>query len=350
MKSICRPDSIVLASLLALLVPLSGLEAIQGSDLEGDDPASTVVDRNDGTAQEGALFLLLPLGAQGVAMGRAMSAIQTSEGAFWNPAGLADLDRSRILVYRGDQLAGETVAVSALLARPGVGTLGLSYQLLDVGSQDLTDEQGNTVGSVSVRNHLAVLSFATEIVPRMETGLNLKMVQFRVTCRGACQDDGVTATTYAVDAGLQGRPTDRLPLRLGAMIAHLGPALQVVNAEQADPLPTRMRLSGAYELLGHFVDQQNREIDLWFTMEVEDRWRDPGDPSLYVGSEFSAGRTDVIYVRAGYALGEVARSDGAAVGMGLRYERFDLGIAKSLGTGSLQGEAEPIHVTFGLLF
>jgi hypothetical protein len=184
----------------------------------------------------------------------------------------------------------------------------------------------------------------------METGVNLKMIQFRVDCRGFCQDDGVTATTYAVDAGIQSRPVDALPLRLGAMIAHLGPALQVVNAEQADPLPTRVRISGAYELLGHFVDDQNRDLDLWLTVEVEDRWRNPGDPSLYVGSEFSAGREDAIYVRAGYALGEVARADGAAVGMGLRYERLDLGIAKSLGAGNLQGEPEPIHVTFGLLF
>lgn len=350
MKPTFHPDVVAALAVVLLLVPVDGLRAQGGHDLDGGNNPASLAPAEKGTAQEGALFLLLPLGAQGVAMGRAMSALQSPEAAFWNPAGLTDLDRSRLVFYRTESLAGETFALSALLAHPDVGTLGLSYELLDVGTQDLTDEQGNTLGQVSVRNHVALLSFAAEVLPRLETGINLKMIRFRVACSGACQDQGVAATTYAVDLGVQSRPLSAVPLRLGAMIAHLGPALQVVNAEQADPLPTRVRVSAAYELLGHFLDERSRDLDLWLSVEAEDRWRDPGDPSIYVGSEFSAGRGDVLFVRAGYALGEVARTDGAAVGVGLRYQRFELGIAKALGTGTLQGQSEPVHVTFGLLF
>jgi len=42
--------------------------------------------------------------------------------------------------------------------------------------------------------------------------------------------------------------------------------------------------------------------------------------------------------------------DGAAVGLGLRYESFDLGIAKSLAASTLAGDQEPVHVSFGFVF
>ncbi len=281
-------------------------------------------------------------------MGRAMTAIPTQESAFWNPAGLAGVDRSRFLFYRGDQLAGEATAFTLLLRSESVGTLGLSYQLLDVGDQDLTGDDGAVLGRVSVRSQQGVVSFATQFLDRVNAGVNFKVVQFRLDCRGQCLDAGVTATTYAVDAGIQSTPLDAIPLRLGAMVAHLGPRLQVVNAEQADPLPTRVRVSGAYDMLAHFA--QDEPLDLWLTVELEDRWRSPGHPSVFIGTEFSAGRRDMIFVRAGYVNGDLDQTDGAALGLGLRYERFDLGIAKSLARAELTGDTEPVHVTLGVVF
>lgn len=324
-----------------------GLPASASAQAFGDEPAF-VARESDPVASEGALFLLLPVGAQGVAMGRAMSAMPTQEAAFWNPAGLAALDQGRFMVYRGEHLAGTATAFSLLFTPAPVGTLGVSYQLLDIGEQDLTDDRGNVLGRIGVRNHLAVASFATRLFSKLDAGINFKMVQFRVSCTGQCGDGGVTATTYALDLGIQSRPTAALPLRLGAMIAHLGPSLQVINAAQADPLPTRVRLSGGYEFLGHFVDTQ--DLDLWLNVELEDRTRDLGSPSLYLGSEFSAGTTGAIYVRAGYVAGDVEQVNGAAVGAGLRYQSFDVAIAKSLADSGLEGDSEPVHITFAVLF
>ena len=82
---------------------------------------------------EGALFLLLPVGAQSVALGRAMTWVEGAEGAFWNPAGLASLGRSQLVVFRGDDVAGTSTALSAFWSSPAAGTLGASYYLLDAG-------------------------------------------------------------------------------------------------------------------------------------------------------------------------------------------------------------------------
>lgn len=300
------------------------------------------------SSTEGALFLLLPVGAQAVSMGRAMTAMESPEAAFWNPAGLAGTTESKAVLFRGDHAVGTATAFSFLGAREGVGTLGASYLLLDVGDQDLTDSDGNVLGTVSVRNHLGVVSGAAHLAGNLAAGLSFKVIQFRLSCRGLCPDAGTTATTYAMDAGIQLHPSARLPLRLGAMVAHVGPRLQVLNAEQADPLPARIRVAAAYDVLSRLAPEG--QVRGWVSAELQDRLRDPGSLSLFVGSQLEAGTHDALYLRAGYVVGDLDQEDGARVGLGLRYERFDLSIAKSLAVSTLTGETEPVHVTFSIVF
>jgi hypothetical protein len=295
---------------------------------------------------EGALFLLLPVGAQGVSLGRAMTWVEGAEGAFWNPAGLAGLDRSQGVFFRGDHVAGTATALTGLWASPGFGTLGASYFLLDAGDIDQTDEFGNFTGTITIRNHLGILSGATRLGPALSAGVSLKIIRFQLSCRGICADEGTRATTYAVDAGVQANPVERL--RLGAMVAHLGPSLQVLNAEQADPLPTRVRVAAAYDVLTAITEAE--DLRGWLAFEVEDRLRELGSLSYYLGTELTAGQTDALSLRAGYVWSDLEQEDGGRVGLGLRYERFDLSIAKSLAVSTLTGETEPVHVTFSIGF
>ena len=326
----------------SLALALSLALTLAPSSLMGQDGPT------DLPVPEGALFLLLPVGAQGISLGRAMTAVPGSESAFWNPAGLAGIVESRLMVFRGNHLVGEATAVSTLFSHQPLGVFGISYQLLDVGDQDLTDREGNVLGTINVRSHIGVASVATKLTDWLDVGVNFKVVQFNLGCRGQCPDVGVRSTGWAVDAGIQARPISGVPLRFGAMFAHLGPDFQVENADQADPLPTRIRVSVGYEMLRHFVESD--DLTLWINFEAEDRWRDPGDaPSYYVGAEFMAGQGDILFVRAGFQEGEIAQSDGFAVGVGLRYQRIELGLAKNL-AGSITGESEPVFVSFALKY
>lgn len=339
-----------LARLCALWLPLAGVWAAPGNTQEAEFAVTSdasAIAAPTMPSNEGALFLVLPVGAQGIAMGRAMTALPSQESAFWNPAGLAQVEDRRFFLYGGDQLAGRATAFSFLMGRESVGTLGISYQELNAGDQQMTGPGGEELGSLSVRGYQGVVSFATELVDRVSVGTNFKMVQFRIGCRGQCLDQGVTATTYAVDAGVQATFSDAVPLRIGLMIAHLGPDLQVVNAEQADPLPVRARLAAAYDILDHFDEQP--AFDFRFTVELEERWRALGSPSVHVGAEVATTGTEILAVRLGYAY----RRDGegeAALGLGLRVGRFDLGVARSLTRTPLTTGSEPVHVSLGVLF
>jgi len=295
------------------------------------------------SSDEGAPFLLLPVGADAVALGRAVTAMPGQESAFWNPAGLASLGRSRLVLLRADVVAGTSTAASALFARPGIGTLGISYLVLNEGDQEYTDSYNNLIGTIGFRNHLAVLSAAANVLPGLDAGVNFKVVQFRLSCRGMCSGVATTSTGYAVDAGLQWVPSGHVPLRVGAMVAHLGPRFQQENASQADPLPTRIRIAAAYDVLRRL---ERDDLEGWVTVELQDRPGYPGGTSLFVGSELAAGGRDALFLRAGYAT-EGDQPGGAGIGLGLRSEKFEVSVAKSLAASTV---AEPINVSFSIGF
>ncbi len=320
------------------------------ASVAGLAPAAPVAaqdaDGNEGGSEE-ALFLLLPVGAQGVGVGRAMTALSTEEGAFWNPAGLAGERERRILLYRGDQLAGVATAISALFPWRRVGTFGLSYLLLDIGDQDLRDDFGSVLGSISIRNHLAVASYATSLPGQLDFGINLKLVQFRIACRGQCPDLETTSSAYALDVGLQAVPFEGTPLRIGWLIAHAGTEFQVINQEQSDPLPTRFRLAAAWEILNGAAGDE-LPMELWLTAEAEEPWRNPGTPSLYFGMDYAA--ADLVSIRAGYVAGRYDQTNGASVGVGFGVERFRLNLAKSLTRSVVTGQTEPVHITLSATY
>jgi len=326
-KSFRAQSLIIAAAMLALAV---GPGVAQGQD-----------DR-----AEGAIFLLLPVGAQGVSLGRAMSWVEGAESAFWNPAGLAGVTESQGILFRGEHpAAGAATAATVLWAAEGTGTLGASYYLLDAGEIDKTDEFGNYTGTITIRNHVGVISAATRLGDAIAAGLNFKVIRFQLGCRGICEDEGTTATTYAVDAGIQSMIDN---LRVGAMLAHLGPGLQVLNAEQTDPLPSRIRIAAAYEVVSSITE--NEALSAWLAFEIEDRVYSLGNLSYYLGMEVAAGNVDRLSLRTGYVWSDLQQEDGGRVGLGLRFERFDLSIAKSLAVSSLTGETEPVHVTFAIRF
>jgi len=300
------------------------------------------------TAEEGALFLLLPAGSQAVGLSRAMTAISSAESAFWNPAGLATLGASTIILHRGEHLVGDATSISALLHSEGRGTLGVSYQLLDAGTQALTDIDGNTLGSISVRNHQAIVSASARVLDRVSAGMNVKHVRFEFSCRGQCPEGRVRGTSYAVDLGAQIDPFTDLPLRIGVLATHIGPSFQIENAEQADPLPARLRIAAAYEAFQWEIEEE--PVGLLMIMEVEDRIRDLGSPAYLLGMELHAGSEDRIVARGGYSLGNTDHLDGAAIGLGLRFDRLDVGIARSLARSGSAAQEEPVHITLGLRF
>ncbi len=303
---------------------------------------------SEGTlTQEGASFVLLPTGGRGVALGGAVSALVSSEAAWWNPAGLARVEERTFLLTRGEHITGEALALN--LHQGGRrGGIGVAYQLLDEGTLDLTDAEGNVLGSFTNRNHTGLLTAALPLGSRLDLGMNVKYLRFEIGCRGQCPEGQVLASTWALDLGGRFRPLSAFPLDLGASLRHLGPGLRNRASGTRESLPARYRLGAAWE--PWTADIEGERLSLVLLLDMEDRIRDPGSPALLLGAEFSAGSADQIFVRGGYALIRQSGLEGGGAGFGIRYDRFELALARALTRGAIQSQQEPVHLTLAVRF
>src|SRR5213596_2569978 len=118
----------------------------------------------DAAQNAGGLFLLFPVGARAVGMGQSAAALDGSgEAAFWNPAGLATLEKNEFGLQTATLVAGNTDALTAYFPSHRVGVLGGAIYLVDYGDLDRTDSVGNTIGRIAPRNLEFVASYATGI-------------------------------------------------------------------------------------------------------------------------------------------------------------------------------------------
>ena len=92
------------------------------------------------------------------------------------------------------------------------------------------------------------------------------------------------------------------------------------------------------------------EVTFRVVAEGEDRMRALGDPSFFLGGEVAAGTDDRVYVRGGYVFGSLNEIYGAAIGLGLAYERFGLGVSRELPRGGPALEQGPVHLALGVAF
>jgi hypothetical protein len=298
-------------------------------------------------ATECCLPLLFAIGARALSLGDAVTARTSPGSMFANPALIAALADDAFFVHNANTSLEKANTFTLLIRSEVVGTLALSFRLIDHGEQTARDPNGNPIGTIGTYEQVLTATYATRVAAGFNAGINYKIYQFKQSCAGSgidCTTAGFSATTHGVDLGVQYQPPALRTLELGASIVHLGFPLQVVNAGQASPMPVRVRGGAALEV-GHHV-QPDSTTQLWLTGDLVANPRNLGESFFNVGAELSLDET--IFVWAGWGGGS-GLTGGAAIGVGLNYDRFDVGIAKSFVTTPLD-DSEPLQVTFGIRF
>ncbi|MEO5579303.1 MAG: PorV/PorQ family protein, partial [Gemmatimonadaceae bacterium] len=245
---------------------------------------------------DGALVLLLPVGAQSVGMGQAMVAERPgSEGVWWNPSGIARLTKREAAIHHSETLAARGDAITVVLPSKSLGTIALSLNVLDFGNQQITDGTGQPVGLVLPRNVLVAATYGAAVGKRFSLGLTYKRLQYRVDCTGQCANVSTfSAATDAVDVGAQYEFPDAIPLRLGAAVRNIGGRLQLTDGDEADPLPTRVELGASYQL--KFIEKYVSDVNFRLAGDVI-ATESADDPSARVGAVLTYQNT--AHLRAG---------------------------------------------------
>lgn len=304
-----------------------------------------VLPAQDGTATEGALFLLLPTGARAVGMGLAtMTSRGTSESAWWNPAGLSGDPRREAAIHHSQSLNGTGDALNVVLPWREFGVLGIAASVLDLGEQETRIDSTGALGTLFPRQLVFAASFATQLGRDATAGVTYKVVQFRVDCTGACVS--LHASTSALDVGAQYDLGPRFPVTFGAAVRNLGIQLQVNDAEQSDDLPTRVEAGVEYRprLPARYADQ----VDLRVAVDLSDDLN-LGSPRARIGSEIGIQRR--AYLRAGYIAREQASEGGGpTVGLGFVLRRFVVDIGRITSGLSADAGQAPTHLSVRFLF
>jgi hypothetical protein len=299
----------------------------------------------------GAAFLLMPIGGRAAGLGQAaVSDGGTNEAVFWNPAGLARIEGSEVAVNYAQTFVSNNTALTAIMGSTPIGVFGITAYLVDFGSQEVVTGEGPVTGRISPKNLEFAASFATRLFPRLDFGLNYKVIQFRQDCSGDCGlFPSVTGTTMAVDAGVRLHVLgEHSPLIVGAALLNAGFNLQLENSGQADPLPTRLRMGLSYGFELARPTPESQPLDARFLFDIDNAWDDFGNPDLHVGIEVGYGQ--LIRLRTGYAsinklflADDASDARGPAVGVGLGLGRISLDFSRIFFDTS--NFDEPVYIT-----
>ena len=213
-------------------------------------------------------FLLIAPNARNDAMGESGGALaDDGSAAFWNPGGMAFQRTQEISLTHSNWLPQfnlsdlfyEYFSYHTYMQNLG-GTVSASIIYLNLGEFVQTDATGPTPISTFKAFEFAVTGgYATKVTNDLGLGINLRYINsslanFDVQRQGR---KGI-ASTISCDIATLWRPTSlELPFigniedrfSVGLNLSNLGPKLTYIDAAQADPLPTNLRLGLAFKVV-----------------------------------------------------------------------------------------------------
>ena len=284
-------------------------------------PAGAATDFGTGAiGTAGSEFLLFDLGARGIAMGGAYTAVtDDAYSLYWNPAGLAKVPRLSLgtmySTYVQD-ISYQSLSYAQRINDDSVVGGGVRYQ--DLGSIPHTDISANAVGGGSFhpRSYVAELGWGQSVYDLSDSELD---VDIGVTGRWIHSEMVERADGYGGDIGLQAHvASNLLPYDLAAVVQNVGIGQKFYQTR--DTLPTRARIGGALHL------QRGLILAFDALMPINN------SPAGAVGCEYALelDRTVKAMMRAGYnsqVLGSLDPMAGMSLGLGLAVGDFSFDYA-----------------------
>ncbi len=299
-------------------------------------------------AQNGGLYLLMPFGARAVGQGEAVAADTTlgSEGIWWNPAALARMTRQELALHHSATVVYETADMLTYV-RPSkvLGTLAASAYWVNYGNQDATDINGQPVGKITNRNYQLAVAYATPMGKRLSAGLTYKFAMLRFQCSGTCGDQPViSGSTSALDVGAQYALPTATPISLGISVRNLGPALQMKDAEQADPLPRVVQMGVRVQVPSKALAARKTTLDV-----AADIVNAPALDGAAGGLGVTFAYDKQLFLRAGYRQ-QPGESKGPSLGFGFERPSFGVDLAQRYDAVSSQSGKSATYFTLRARF
>lgn len=262
-----------------------------------------------------------------------------SDMLWWNPSAIAGNGPSdhEIALHHSTTVVGQGNALALVWPGQNRSAFGLAINVLDLGQQTLTDEQGSNVGVATPTDYSIAATYAADPVSWLALGITGKHVEAAIPCSGECGGLGIASSqSNGVDLGIQLRP-NAIPLTIGAAARNLGIAGVAGR-------PGRLDMGADYKVVAFERGDDRVEVH--------------GAASLVSTLKFDSTTarlgTDVIvderlHVRAGY-IRDAANGSGGAIGVGLQSGKLVFDIGRTYGGLTGTNDKPPTYFSLRYLW
>lgn len=225
-------------------------------------------------------FLLISPNSRSSGIGEAgTGTVDDVSAIFWNPAELAFLKGHEISITHANwlpQFHQSDLFYDYLNYRQDIedigGSVGFSVTYLNLGEFVRTLSSGPTpVGTFKAYEFAVTAGYATKVLDDFALGLNIRYINSALSPIGTEQEQGSgIARTVSFDIAAMYRPEVlEIPLigdigkqfSAGVDLSNMGPKVTYIDAAQADPLPTNLRLGLGYKLLDDEYNSMTYTLD-----------------------------------------------------------------------------------------
>lgn len=229
--------------MLAVLVALSGSVFAQG--------------------ESAVPFLLIGPNSLNSGMGETGTGmINDASAMFWNPAGLGFQKGAQVSITHSPWLPGLGLSdlfydflAGKYYLKKLKGTIGVSITYLNIGKIIQTDEFGNEIGNYQAFDGALAVGYGTKVTRDLGVGVVTRFIYSKLAVDPVAGEQGTgTAYDLSFDLSMLWRPSKTKmkflnnKFGLGVNLSNIGPKVTYVDNDQADPLPTNLRLGFAYDI------------------------------------------------------------------------------------------------------
>ncbi len=273
--------------------------------------------------------LLIPVGARSIALGGApLGGVRGAEAIYWNPAGIANTDKSEFLVNHMKYIADINLNyIAVTFNNRTIGAFGFHIKSFDFGDiEQTTEEQPDGTGvTFSPTFIVAGFSYSRLLTDRISAGVTAKMVFESVM--------QTKANTLAFDIGVQYSFNSKL--RIGVVMKNVGGKMRYdgANLERRFPLPSnsqqvdegpfrgvalRSDIPSTFSFGLSYVLNTNEDNSLMLNGTFSNQ--SASSDEVFGGVEYAF--KDFFFLRGGYNYQTQGSSEqifGASFGAGLKY-------------------------------
>jgi hypothetical protein len=264
-----------------------------------------------------------------------------ASATYWNPAGLAQMSRSEVMIAIQPWIVGMNTTYGAVgLVVPGFGTLGAGIIMMDYGEMDVTtmQMQEGTGEKFTAKDMALSISYARNLSEWFSFGATGKLITTTIWHE--------SASAFAFDLGVLIKTDFFSPtggnehgLNIGMSISNYGTALKYEGSDLLTPIDVDPNSAGNYQSAPGRLSTQEWELPLIFrigasvtpiltdmheiVLSVDALHPNNNSESVNVGAQYSLTFPNFgkLFLRGGYkALYMEDSQYGASLGVGLQVD------------------------------